>query len=73
MFKFFAGIAQFITTAVDFIVDFFVSLITIITRTVQAIAYLFVVVGELPLYLKTYLLAMLGVSVLLFFLNKGSD
>lgn len=73
MFKFFAGIAQFITTAVNFIVDFFVSLITIITRTVQAIAYLFVVVGELPLYLKTYLLAMLGVSVLLFFLNKGSD
>lgn len=73
MFKFFAAIAQFITTAVNFIVDFFVSLITIITRTVQAIAYLFVVVGELPLYLKTYLLAMLGVSVLLFFLNKGSD
>lgn len=73
MFKFFAGIAQFITTAVNFIVDFFVSLISIITRTVQAIAYLFVVVGELPLYLKTYLLAMLGVSVLLFFLNKGSD
>ena len=73
MFKFFAGIAQFITTAVNFIVDFFVSLITIITRTVQAIAYLFLVVGELPLYLKTYLLAMLGVSVLLFFLNKGSD
>lgn len=73
MFKFFAGIAQFITTAVNFIVDFFVSLITIITRTVQAIAYLFIVVGELPLYLKTYLLAMLGVSVLLFFLNKGSD
>lgn len=73
MFKFFAGIAQFITTAVNFIIDFFISLITIITRTVQAIAYLFVVVGELPLYLKTYLLAMLGVSVLLFFLNKGSD
>ena len=31
MFKFFAGIAQFISTAVNFIVDFFVSLITIIT------------------------------------------
>ena len=73
MFKFFAGIASLITTIVNFVVQFFVSLITIITRTVQAIAYLFIVVGDLPLYLKTYLLAMLGVSVLLFFLNKGSD
>jgi len=73
MFKFFAGIASLITTVVNFVVQFFVSLITVITRTVQALAYVLVAVGWLPLYVKTFVLAMIGVSVLLFFINKGSD
>ena len=71
MFKFFAGIASLITTVVNFVVSMFESLITIIVRTVQSITYIFTVVGFLPDYLKVYLLAMLGVSVLLFFINKG--
>lgn len=73
MFKFFSGLADLITTIVDFVVQFFVSLITVITRTVQALAYVLVAVAWLPTYVKVYVLAMIGVSVLLFFINKGSD
>jgi hypothetical protein len=73
MFKFFAAIASFISTIVDFVVQFFVSLITVITRTVEALAYVLIAVAWLPTYVKVYVLAMIGVSVLLFFINKGSD
>ena len=45
MFKFFAGIASFISTIVDFVVQFFVSLITVITRTVEALAYVLIAVA----------------------------
>lgn len=73
MFKFFSALASIITTVVDYVVQLFSSLITVITRTVEALAYVLVAVAWLPVYVKVYVCAMIGVSVLLFFINKGSD
>lgn len=73
MFKFFESIAQLLGTIVSYIVDFFVSLITVIVRSVQAMAYVVVVIGYLPMYVKVFALAMIGVAAILFLINKGSD
>lgn len=73
MFNFFASIANFIETIVGYVVSFFTSLIVVIMRAVQALAYLVLVIGLLPSYLKVFVLAMIGVSAILFVINKGSD
>lgn len=73
MFKFFEGIADLITTIVGYVVDFFTSLIVVVVRSVQAMAYVITVIGFLPAYVKVFVLAMIGVSLILFFINKGSD
>lgn len=73
MFKFFEGIADLITTIVGYVVDFFTSLIAVVVRAVQAMVYVVTVVGFLPMYVKVFVLAMIGVSLILFFINKGSD
>lgn len=73
MFKFFEGIADLITTIVGYVVDFFTSLIAVVVRAVQAMVYVVTVVGFLPTYVKVFILAMIGVSLILFFINKGSD
>lgn len=73
MFKFFEGIADLITTIVGYVVDFFTSLIVVVVRAIQAMAYVVTVVGFLPTYVKVFVLAMIGVSLILFFINKGSD
>lgn len=71
MFKFFTSIAGFITTIVKFVVSFFTSLAIVVVRCFQALAYVVEVVALLPAYVKVYLLAMIGVSVILFVINKG--
>ena len=53
--------------------DLLTSLIVVILRAIQALGYLVLVVSLLPSYLKVFVLAMIGVSVILFVLNKGSD
>lgn len=73
MFNFFTSIANFITTIVNYVISFFTSLIVVIMRAVQALAYLVMVIGLLPSYLKVFVLAMIGVSAILFVINKGSD
>ena len=73
MFNFFTSIAHFITTIVNYVVSFFTSLIVVILCAIQALGYLVLVVSLLPSYLKVFDLAMIGVSVILFVLNKGSD
>lgn len=73
MFNFFSSIANFIATVVNYVISFFMSLITVIVRAVQALAYLVLVISLLPSYLKVFVLAMIGVSAILFVINKGSD
>lgn len=73
MFKFFESIAGLITTIIDFVVNAVTSLIVVLVRCVQALAYMITVITLLPAYVKVYILAMLGVSVILFVINKGSD
>lgn len=73
MFSFFTSVANFITTIVNYVISMFTSLIVVIVRVVQALAYLVLVVGLLPSYLKVFVLAMIGVSAILFVINKGSD
>lgn len=71
MFNFFSGIADIISTVVEYVVTFFENLFVIITRSIQALAYVIAVIGYLPMYVKVYILAMIGVSAILFVLNKG--
>lgn len=73
MFKFFASIANLIATVVKYVVSVFTALFTLVVRILQAFAYILTVVGWLPGYLKVFVLAMIGVSVLLFVINRGSD
>lgn len=71
MFNFFSAIANIIETVVTYVVSFFTNLAVVIVRSIQALAYVVEVVILLPTYLQVYLLAMLGVSAILFVLNKG--
>lgn len=71
MFKFFEGIASIIDTVVDYVVSFFTNLAVVLLRSIQALAYVLDVISLLPMYVKVYILAMLGVSAILFVLNKG--
>lgn len=73
MFNFFTSIANFIETVVNYVISFFTSLMVLILRAIQALAYLVVVIGLLPSYLKVFVFAMIGVSAILFVINKGSD
>lgn len=71
MFKFFEGIASIIDTVVNYVVSFFTNLAVVLLRSIQALAYVLEVIALLPMYVKVYILAMLGVSAILFVLNKG--
>lgn len=71
MFNFFSSIANLISTVVDYVVSFFVNLAVVIVRSIQALAYVVEVVLLLPTYVQVYILAMLGVSAILFVINKG--
>lgn len=71
MFKFFEGIADIIATVVEYIVSFFTNLAIVLLRSVQALAYVLEVLALLPMYVKVYILAMIGVSAILFVINKG--
>lgn len=73
MFNFFTSIANLIATMVDYAVSFFTSLIVLVIRSAQALAYAVSVLFYLPTYVKAYVLAMVGVSAILFVINKGSD
>lgn len=73
MFNFFESIANLISTVVGYVVSFFTSLIVLIVRAVQALAYIILVIGFLPSYVKVFVLGMISVSVILFLINKGSD
>lgn len=71
MFNFFASIANIISTVVTYVISFFTNLAVVIVRSIQALAYVVEVVLLLPTYVQVYLLAMLGVSAILFVINKG--
>ena len=71
MFNFFTSIANLIDTIVTYAVNFTDSLITVLVRSVQALAYVVSVIAYLPSYVKVYLLAMIGVCGILFVINKG--
>lgn len=71
MFKFFQGIANIIDTVVNYVVSFFVNLAVVLVRSIQALAYVLEVIALLPAYVRVYILAMIGVSAILFVLNKG--
>lgn len=71
MFKFFQGIASIIDTVVNYVVSFFTNLAVVLLRSIQALAYVLEVIALFPMYVKVYILAMIGVSAILFVLNKG--
>lgn len=73
MFNFFTSIANLIETVITFVISFFTSLIAVIGRAVQALAYIVVMIGLMPNYVRVFILAMVGVSAILFVINKGSD
>lgn len=71
MFNFFAGIADIIGTVVNFVITFFTNIVTVLQRSAQAVVYVVSVIVFLPEYVKVFILAMIGVSALLFVINKG--
>lgn len=70
MFEFFSSIASIITTVIDFIVNWTVQVFELLIRVFDSLAYLTSVVVLLPVYLQAFLLAMIGISVVLFVLGK---
>ena len=71
MFNFFASIANLVSTVVNYVISFFTSLIVVLVRVAQAMVYVVQVIAFLPSYVKVYILAMVGVSAILFVINKG--
>lgn len=71
MFKFFESIASIIETAISFAVGFFSALIDVFTLAIQSVAYIVLLIGALPVFLKVFAGAFISLAIVRFVLNKG--
>lgn len=72
MFNFFAGIADIITTVIDYVVNLVTMLINMIAMVVKGQVFLFTVVSNLPPFLVPFCLAFVAFAIFFQIINKGS-
>lgn len=71
MFNFFAAIARFVGIIVNYITTFFRMLLQLVFSIGQAMFFVADVLFYLPGYLSAYVLAMVGLALILFFINRS--
>lgn len=71
MFKFFDAVLAFVITIVNFVINMFSLLITIVTNIARAVSWLFVCIGYLPPWLTGFVIVPVSLAVIFQVLNKG--
>lgn len=71
MFAFFDGIVQFLSTAIDFIINFFSGLLHFLLMLAASLSFLVTVVVYLPAFLQIFILAVIGTAVVYQIINHG--
>lgn len=72
MFSFFASIAGFIATVVNFVVNFFIMLVMLLLSMVRAVAWLFACIVALPPFLTAFVLVPVSLAIYFQVINKGN-
>lgn len=72
MFKFFKTLISFITTVVNFVVDLFVGIASMITNFFKSIGFIYEVVEILPDFLLAVVGVLIACCVIRFILKKGA-
>ena len=71
MFSFFEGIAAFISTIVNFVVNMFGLLVEILLSMVRVVTWLFACLASLPPWLVGFVVVPVSIAVIFQILNKG--
>lgn len=71
MFAFFDILLTFVVTIVNFIVNFFRLLITVVMNVVRAVSWLFLCLGYLPPWLMAFVVVPIALAVIFQIINKG--
>lgn len=72
MFTFFNLIISFVITIVNFVVNFFGMLVSVVTNIARAVAWLFICIGYLPPWLIAFVTVPISLAIIFQILNKGS-
>lgn len=72
MFSFFSSIAGVITTAVNYIVNFFMMLVTLLVSMARAVVWLFACIAALPPFLTAFVLVPVSLAIFFQVMNKGN-
>lgn len=72
MFNFFSAIAGFVTSIVDFVVNLFTMLLSMVSMIGKGAAFLFNVVTHLPPFIIPFCMAFVGFAIFFQIMNKGS-
>lgn len=72
MFEFFESIAGFITSLVNYLINFFDMLLVLVRSMVQGVEWLFMMIALLPPFLTMFILFPVSLAVFYQLLNKGS-
>lgn len=71
MFAFFDGIVEFISTVINFVVNFFSSLVHLFIMITQSMAYIVDCIAYLPVFLKIFIGALVGLAIIFQVINHG--
>ncbi|MCI9188608.1 MAG: hypothetical protein HFH84_03090 [Lachnospiraceae bacterium] len=71
MFAFFDGVVQFLSTVIDFIINFFSGLLHFFVMLTSSLTFLAAVVAYLPVFLQVFVLAVIGMSIVYQIINHG--
>ena len=72
MFQFFESIAGFITSLVNYLVNFFDMLLVLVRSMVQGVEWLFMMIALLPPFLTMFILVPVSLAIFYQLLNRGS-
>ena len=72
MFKFFKTLISFITTVVNFVVDLFAGIASMITNFFKSIGFVYEVIEILPDFLLAVVGVLIACCVIRFILKKGA-
>lgn len=70
MFDFFDSIISFLETIVTFVVNTILTIIYVFEFILRGITYVFTIIAYLPPWVMSFVVAVIGFSVIMFILNR---
>lgn len=71
MFAFFDGLVSFLSTVINFVINFFSSLVHFFIMVAQSMAFIVDCINYLPVFIKIFILALVGLSIMFQVINHG--